>query len=143
MSNKTYKLGDVIPIQVQIPAWFVVDSIALSYANNYSGFITNDMVEQSSSDLERSSFLYEIPFYMSDIEGLAYYVYVSDAYGSTIITDTTDIIFSFNDNVISSGIMYSEYVSGFPKGSWRMISVPSYLDSKSLEMLYKLSLIHI
>ena len=137
MSNKTYKLGDVIPIQVQIPAWFVVDSITLSYANNYSGFITNDMVEQSSSDLERSSFLYEIPFYMSDIEGLAYYVYVSDAYGSTIITDTTDIILSFNDGVVSSGIMHSEYVSGFPKGSWRMISVPSYLDSKSLEMLYK------
>ena len=137
MSNKTHKLGDAIPIQVQIPAWFVVDSIALSYANNYSGFITNDMVEQSSSDLEESSFLYDIPFYMSDIEGLAYYVYVSDAYGSTIITDTTDIIFSFNDNVISSGIMYSEYVSGFPKGSWRMISVPSYLDYKSLEMLYK------
>ena len=137
MSNKTHKLGDAIPIQVQIPAWFVVDSIALSYANNYSGFITNDMVEQSSSDLEESSFLYDIPFYMSDIEGLAYYVYVSDAYGSTIITDTTDIIFSFNDNVISSGIMYSEYVSGFPKGSWRMISVPSYLDNKSLAMLYK------
>ena len=137
MSDVTHQVGDAIPIQVQIPAWFVVDSISLSYANNYSGFISNDMVEQSSSDLEGSSFLYEIPFYMSDIEGLAYYVYVSDAYGSTIITDTTDIIFSFNDNVISSGIMYSEYVSGFPKGSWRMISVPSYLDSKSLEMLYK------
>ena len=83
--------------------------------------------------------LREVPFSMRFLficrtyEGLAYYVYVSDSYGSTIITDTTDIILSFNDNVISSGMNYGEYVSGFPKGSWRMISLPTYLDSKSLE----------
>ena len=60
MSNKTYKA--MYPDPGTNTCVVCCGPITLSYANNYSGFITNDMVEQSSSDLERSSFLYEIPF---------------------------------------------------------------------------------
>ena len=135
LSDVINKVGDPVLIQVDIPESFTVDSISLTYSDIYTGFTTSSMIEQSSTSAA-SSFLYEIPFYMINLEGLVYYVYVSDPLGNEIITDTTDVLLSFNEGVVSSGMNYGEFAQGFPKESWRMVSVPSYLDRNSLENIF-------
>ena len=135
LSDVINKVGDPVLIQVDIPESFIVDSISLTYSDIYTGFTTSSMIEQSSNS-STSSFLYEIPFYMINLEGLVYYIYVSDPLGNEIITDTTDVLLSFNEGVVSSGMNYGEFAQGFPKESWRMVSVPSYLDRNSLENIF-------
>ena len=135
LSDVINKVGDPVLIQVDIPESFTVDSISLTYSDIYTGFTTSSMIEQSSNS-STSSYLYEIPFYMINLEGLVYYVYVSDPLGNEIITDTTDVLLSFNEGVVSSGMNYGEFAQGFPKESWRMVSVPSYLDRNSLENIF-------
>ena len=135
LSDVINKVGDPVSIQVEIPESFIADSISLTYSDIYTGFTTSSMIEQSSNS-STSSFLYEIPFYMINLEGLVYYVYVSDPLGNEIITDTTDVLLSFNEGVVSSGMNYGEFAQGFPKESWRMVSVPSYLDRNSLENIF-------
>ena len=135
LSDVINKVGDPVSIQVEIPESFIADSISLTYSDIYTGFTTSSMIEQSSNS-STSSFLYEIPFYMINLEGLVYYVYVSDPFGNEIITDTTDVLLSFNEGVVSSGMNYGEFAQGFPKESWRMVSVPSYLDRNSLENIF-------
>ena len=75
LSDVINKVGDPVSIQVEIPESFIADSISLTYSDIYTGFTTSSMIEQSSNS-STSSFLYEIPFYMINLEGLVYYVYV-------------------------------------------------------------------
>ena len=57
---------------------------------------------------------------MINLEGLVYYIYVSDPIGNEIITDTTDVLLSFNEGVVSSGMNYGEFAEDFQKspGGW-------------------------
>tara|TARA_B110000008_G_scaffold142612_2_gene144267 strand:- start:1226 stop:10687 length:9462 start_codon:yes stop_codon:yes gene_type:complete len=135
LSSLMLEAGKAVPITITIPDGFIVDSISINYADAYSGFISNSMIQQEQTGRSGTEYFYEIPFYLAGLEGLAYYVYVEDAYGSIILTDTTDINLAFNDGVVSSGIMHSEFAYGFPRDVWRMISVPSYLDNSQLESI--------
>ena len=135
LSSLTLEAGKAVPITVTIPDGFIVDSISINYADAYSGFISNSMTQQEQTGRSGTEYFYEIPFYLAGLEGLAYYVYVEDPNGSIILTDTTDINLAFNDGVVSSGIMHSEFAYGFPRDVWRMISVPSYLDNSQLESI--------
>ncbi|MFL3013265.1 MAG: tandem-95 repeat protein [Candidatus Neomarinimicrobiota bacterium] len=135
LSSLTLEAGKAVPITVTIPDGFIVDSISINYADAYSGFISNSMIQQEQTGRSGTEYFYEIPFYLAGLEGLAYYVYVEDPNGSIILTDTTDINLAFNDGVVSSGIMHSEFAYGFPRDVWRMISVPSYLDNSQLESI--------
>ena len=105
LSDVINKVGDPVSIQVEIPESFIADSISLTYSDIYTGFTTSSMIEQSSNS-STSSFLYEIPFYMINLEGLVYYVYVSDPLGNEIITDTTDVLLSFNEGVVSLSLIH-------------------------------------
>ena len=135
LSSLLLEAGKAVPITITIPDGFIVDSISINYADAYSGFISNSMIQQEQTGRSGTEYFYEIPFYLAGLEGLAYYVYVEDPYGSIILTDTTDINLAFNDGVVSSGIMHSEFAYGFPRDVWRMISVPSYLDNSQLERI--------
>ena len=134
-SNQTeVNPGEDIPIEVQFPQYFDVDSISLNYSTAFSGFLSESMETQGSRS--GSNYSANIPFHDVGFEGLAYFIYAKDQHGSEIVTDTVDISMRFKPGIISSDMTFSPFQDGFPKDVWRMISIPSYVKSNSISDLF-------
>ena len=132
------EVGEDIPIAVNFPDYFNVDSISMNYSTAFSGFISTPMENVGSRS--QTNFSADIPFHDAGLEGLVYYVYASDEDGNVIITDTTNIQVSFGDGIVTSEMAYSPFSNGFPKDVWRMISVPSSVDQSQIDNIFNVPL---
>jgi len=126
-------IGDNISMQVEIPEFFIVDSISLNYTKGVDDFISINMLEENSRS---STYAAEIDSSMVGIEGLAFYVYAQSANGNTIKTDTTSIQVSFTSNTILSSMDHSSHQNGLLRSKWMSISAPSELKDNSISNIF-------
>ena len=56
--------------------------------------------------------------------------------GNKIITDTTNIALSYLNNEVSSIMDHSPFQDGFPRYSWRIISVPTIPSNNHIEGIF-------
>tara|TARA_B100001109_G_scaffold183136_1_gene150154 strand:- start:56 stop:3061 length:3006 start_codon:yes stop_codon:yes gene_type:complete len=126
--------GDDVPISVNMPEYFEVDSISINYSSAFSGFISSPMLDDGSRS--SSSYSFDIPYYLTSLEGLVYFIYAEDADGNKIITDTTSITISYLNNEVISTMDHSPFQDGFPRYSWRIISVPTIPSNNHIEGIF-------
>ena len=70
---------------------------------------------------------------------MVYYVNAKDSIGSFITTDTTELSLNFNDGFVTSGILHSEFSNGFPRSTWKMVSVPGVLNDNNVQNIFNSS----
>ena len=134
----SYSVGNQIPLEFYVPNSFSVDSIYIEYGSPYSGF-SKDFLLPISHDDGGVFFQHTIPFYLTGLEGLVYYVNAKDSIGSFITTDTTELSLNFNDGFVTSGILHSEFSNGFPRSTWKMVSVPGVLNDNNVQNIFNSS----
>lgn len=126
-------IGESILISVEIPDFFIVDSISLHYSNSVNDFISVDMIEANTRS---SAYVATIDSSMVGIEGLAYYVFAQSTTDNIIQTDTTNIQVSIASNTIFSTMENSTLQNGLLKSKWMNISIPSELTDNSISSIF-------
>ena len=70
----------------------------------------------------------------TSILGLAYYHTAEDEYSNIGISDTSAIEVKYVAGKLDSKISGTAYPNGVPKDKWRLISVPTNLDFKTVNV---------
>ncbi|MFC1618924.1 FG-GAP-like repeat-containing protein [Candidatus Neomarinimicrobiota bacterium] len=64
--------------------------------------------------------------------GLAYFIVAEDEYGNRDSSSTVNIPVEYYSGIITTGVSVSAFSSGFPFNKWRLISLPSNVNDKSV-----------
>jgi len=127
-------LSESIPISVEIPQFFSVDSISLNYWNGENNFVSKEMITEGST--RNLTFSASIDPNSVGIKGVSYFVYAESVNGNKIQTDTTDIQVSFASNTVLSTMENSAIQNGLLKRKWMNISIPSELNDNSIASIF-------
>jgi len=73
-----------------------------------------------------------VPALATTINGILYYFTAIDSLGNESTSDTSSITVAYGNGTITTAMANSAFPSGFPFDAWRLISLPSDLDNKSL-----------
>ena len=133
-SETEINLSQSIPISVEIPQFFSVDSISLNYWNGDNNFESKEMISEGSN--RSPIYTASIDSNIVGIKGVSYFIYVESVNGNVIQTDTTNIQVSFSSNTIFSTMDNSGIQSGLLKRKWMSISIPSDLNSNSITSIF-------
>jgi len=127
-------LPATIPINAAVPlSATVTDNAGLQFVQLFyrsggqGAFQSLNMASSTGS-----VFTAQIPASAVGFGGFVYYISARDIGGHTAITDTLRPRVAFADGVLTTESSNSAYLGGFPRGQWRMLSVPAALTEKSV-----------
>ena len=125
-------MGNRVRVSATIVDESLVSNASLFYITGGSLRFTEMEMISVESDIYKAT----IPGEDVTIRGLAYFIKAVDTKGFERYSDTTSISVDFPANVLSTEIEGSAYTSGVPRDKWRLISVPSILDSTEVTSVF-------
>ncbi len=127
----TVPINTAIPITATVTDNAGVQSVQLFYRSG--GQLAFQSVNMTAST--GANFTGQVPASAAGFGGLVYYIFARDVGGHTASTDTLRPGVTFADGVLNTENSNSAYLGGFPRGQWRMISVPAALQVTSVNSL--------
>ena len=126
------QLNEELQVSVNITDNAGVQTVELKYRRGGQSAFQSVAV----TTVQNSTYLVTIPGSAASFGGFVFYFLAEDFGVHTTVSDTHKVTVSFADGALTTELAGSAYSGGFPRGQWRMISVPASLQDISVNAVF-------